>query len=184
MRDYSENLKLLKNTTGELWKVSTVFPDYAASTNGRIMRLTFGGSNATKPGKILGGHNLQHTGYVRISLYRGKKCHYLQLHRFVLETFVGPAPTNKHVGAHWDNNRQNNALGNLRWATQRENAADKNRHGTQPRGVHHKNASLTEIQLKAIRKIAARGIGKLSLAAAVGIGGATMSRLLKGETYK
>jgi hypothetical protein len=51
------------------------------------------------------------------------------VHRLVLETFVGPRPAG-HQAVHGDGDRYNNALTNLRWATRKENEADKRRHGT------------------------------------------------------
>ncbi len=39
--------------------------------------------------------------------------------------------------AHWDGKPSNNRVDNLRWATQKENCADKIRHGTVQRGAAH-----------------------------------------------
>jgi hypothetical protein len=50
----------------------------------------------------------------------------------VLEAFVGPRPTTKHQAAHLDNNKRNNRLDNLIWATPKENGSHKRAHGTQP----------------------------------------------------
>lgn len=167
---------------GEKWKKAPAYPDYAVSNFGRVMRIAKGGSNATKPGKLL---SLKSKGrYVRLALYRGDKVHYVSLHRLVLEAFVGQPPTNNHVAAHWDNNGQNNRLDNLRWATPKENAADRIRHGTVPSGVHHPNSCLTKEQVNAIRKIAKRGIGFALLAAAVGVGESTMARVVRGRSYR
>lgn len=185
MRDYSANLKLLgRKVGGEGWKKSKAFPDYAASNHGRAMRITRGGSNAAKPGKMLRVTNTSYMGYVRLALYKNQKISYVGLHRFVLETFKGSAPTAQHVAAHWDNNKKNNHLSNLRWATHLENAADRVRHGTVPRGVHHKNAAFTEKQIRALRKLSSRGIGFAVLADATGVGPSTMGRIVRGETYK
>lgn len=52
-----------------------------------------------------------------------------RLHTAVLEAFVGPCPEG-HEAAHFDGDKHNNALSNLRWATHAENIADKVRHGT------------------------------------------------------
>lgn len=52
-----------------------------------------------------------------------------QHHRLVLEAFVGPCPSGM-VCCHWDGNRKNNKLDNLRWASYQENnSTDKGRQG-------------------------------------------------------
>jgi len=52
------------------------------------------------------------------------------IHVLVLEAFVGPKPSDRHQGAHDDNNPKNNVVANLSWKTPEENAKDKVRHGT------------------------------------------------------
>lgn len=61
------------------------------------------------------------------------------VHVLVLEAFVGLRPSPDHQGSHWDGNRFNNRLSNLRWATRKENAEDKKRHGTYLSGDKIKN---------------------------------------------
>jgi hypothetical protein len=58
------------------------------------------------------------------------------VHHLVLEAFVGPRPAG-HEAAHGDGDKTNNALANLRWATPKENAADRYRHGTVLFGTRH-----------------------------------------------
>jgi HNH endonuclease len=69
-------------------------------------------------------------GYLSIQLGRARRA---LVHRLVLEAFVGKAPQGMQC-AHADGNRANNALGNLRWVTRKENEADKLRHGTRLSG--------------------------------------------------
>jgi hypothetical protein len=52
-----------------------------------------------------------------------------KVHLLVLETFVGPRPT-QHEGAHENGNKCDNRLMNLAWKTRSENSYDKQRHGT------------------------------------------------------
>lgn len=67
-------------------------------------------------------------GYVIVRLC-AKKQKNRYIHSLVLESFVGPRPKGCEA-AHNDNNRSNNLLSNLRWATKKENMADKIKHGT------------------------------------------------------
>jgi hypothetical protein len=67
---------------------------------------------------------------------------YCNVHRLVLLAFVGPPPTPKHQAAHWDDNRRDNRLSNLRWATKRENEDDKIKNGKVLKGKDHWKARL------------------------------------------
>lgn len=75
--------------------------------------------------------------------------HYeLRVAHAVLLTFVGECPTGLEA-CHNDGNPANNALGNLRWDTRANNAADMIRHGTSTRGERHPmNVLLTSEVLK------------------------------------
>lgn len=72
------------------------------------------------------------------------------VHRLVLETFVGPCPE-KMQCCHNDGNPQNNHLSNLRWDSPKENAADRGKHGTQPKGSKSSKAKLKEEHIPEIR---------------------------------
>ena len=52
----------------------------------------------------------------------------LQIHRMVLEAFVGPCPEGMET-LHYDDNPENNSLENLRWGTRSENQIDRVRNG-------------------------------------------------------
>lgn len=68
----------------------------------------------------------------------------------VCSAFHGPPPTESHQSAHWDGDKDNNTPGNLRWATPKENEADKVRHGTNPIGERNGAATLAEKQIEPI----------------------------------
>ena len=91
------------------------------------------------------------------------------VNRLVLLTFVGPPPTLKHEAAHWDGDGNNNALGNLRWATHAENEMDKVRHGTSNRGVRHRLAKLSESAVLTIRARVSAGEKQCDLAREFGM---------------
>lgn len=77
-------------------------------------------------------------GYCKVSV-DGKNQY---VHRLIWEAWVGPVPEGKQV-RHYDGNPQHNWLDNLRLGDQKQNEADKTRHGTRPLGEGHANSLLT-----------------------------------------
>lgn len=122
-------------------------PSYAVSNFGRVARIK-GGQGARPMVRKL---DLDTTGYMRVRLSeRGVRLR-LSVHRLVAINFIGPPPSDKHQVAHYDGDKTNNHVGNLRWATCRENIADKKRHGTQARGETQGRSKLKEADVLAIR---------------------------------
>lgn len=71
------------------------------------------------------GKNPQGVPYVNLS---NGEARVRRVHQLVLEAFVGPRPPGM-VGCHWDDNKDNNAVANLRWDTPSANMFDKVRNG-------------------------------------------------------
>lgn len=99
-------------------------------------------------------------GYLLVGLWNGERTTVRLVHQLVCEAFHGRRPSKAHQVAHADGDRANNAASNLRWATARENAADKYRHGTHIQGERMTQAKLTDDDVLAIRAIPR---GKVSL---------------------
>lgn len=117
------------------WRPVVGFADYSVSAGGKIMR------TARDMRGRLSGQPLKPSrdkdGYLRVHLFsRGSK-RTLKVHRVVCEAFHGPRPEGKHDVAHGDGDHLNNAAANLRWATQKENAADRDLHNRTARGDRH-----------------------------------------------
>jgi hypothetical protein len=85
-------------------------------------------STVLKPGRTT-------KGALFVNLSNGR-VYNRRVHQLVLEAFVGPCPPGME-GCHWDDNKENNDLANLRWDTHSANELDKVRNG------HHTNASKT-----------------------------------------
>lgn len=83
------------------------------------------------PGRILRAAANRAGGYPQAFLVRPGARQLCYVHRLVLLTFVG-RPPEKHVACHFDGNRTNNHLSNLRWGSETDNAFDKVRHGRHP----------------------------------------------------
>lgn len=81
---------------------------------------------------------LYNNGYYYVALTGRGRRERFAIHRLVLLAFAGPCPPS-HEALHGDGDRGNNRLSNLRWGTSKENAADRDRHGTaryRPRQSH------------------------------------------------
>lgn len=120
-----------------------------------------------------------HGGYRQVKLIcddgvrRWKKVHVL-----VLELFVGPRPTSRHVGAHApDRDKRKNCVDNLRWALPHENEADKKAHGTARGGI---GRPLEPHQVIDIRSRAAVGESFTRIAKTHGVHRYSVSRIVRG----
>jgi hypothetical protein len=105
------------------------------------------------------------------------------VHRLVLEVFWPTDRDGLHA-AHDNGDRMDNRLANLRWATPKENAADKRRHGTWQVGERAGSARLTDEQANEIRSRRASGTRVASLAAEYGVCRNTITNLSTGRTYR
>jgi hypothetical protein len=124
--------------TPERWAPIPGHQGYEASDRGRIRsidrvitRVT--GAQQFYPGKIVRAFPIPR-GYLGVFLGKRRRGY---VHRFVLETFVGPCPEGMEA-CHGPNGVSDNSLANLRWDTKSANAADMIRAGnkTQQRRTH------------------------------------------------
>lgn len=106
----------------------------------------------------------------------------IQVHRLVLEAFVGKRPEGMQC-RHLDGNPGNNDVTNLRWDTTWQNALDKTRHGTQICGRKHWCAKLTEAQILQIRKEYTNGAGQI-LADKYGVSKTLICDIVKRKVWK
>ena len=171
------------NTPAEEWRAIPGFEDYEICKNGRIRRRV--ASHTSRAGRPM-KPKINTYGYLVVKLTKNHQPYHFSIHCLLLMTFVGPKPTPEHHGAHWDGDRMNNALSNLRWATPRENYQDQIRHGTArkpPSGSLHQLAKLTEDDVVQIRERRARGEKPSLLAMEFGVSRPTISDILHRRTW-
>ena len=122
--------------------------------------------------------------YVTIALSKNSIRNTYNVHRLVLESFVGRCPKNFEC-CHWDNNKHNNKLSNLRWGTKKDNMADKKRHGTNTPvwGVNTVSAKLNDKKVKQIRILHKAGIGSRQLAKKFNVSKTTICSAISGKHW-
>ncbi len=109
------------------------------------------------------------SGHLRVRLYPGKQLRH-QVHRLVLEAFVGPCPQGMEARHFPDRNPENNNLSNPSWSTRQVNQSDRVVHGTHLQGSRNHNAVLTDEDVRAIRiKYASGGVSAATLGTTYGV---------------
>lgn len=149
-------------------------PDYAASSDGRVFRVT-----PCKRFKVLPHEMKQRVdrdGY----LMCGPS---MKVHRLVAEAFH-PNPNCKPAVAHCNGDKTDNRAVNLRWVTAAENNADKIAHGTHVFGERSASSKLTAAMVTEARAEASRGVSHTTLAARYGVDRSVLSRAVKGKTWR
>lgn len=128
----------------ETWKDVERFPGYQVSDRGGIRGCRRGG---TAGGMRAAWHPIKPdtlpNGYQQVSFYLNGKKARRNIHRLVLETFVGPCPPNMET-RHLNGDRSDNRLGNVAWGTHQENVDDTKTHGTRLLGADTAAAKLTD----------------------------------------
>jgi hypothetical protein len=123
---------------GEEWRPVVSFGGifallYKVSNYGRVRSIALPPDAPRRRGRPHAGRilrpQLTQRGYLRAKLCAETIQQKVFVHRLVLEAFVELCPPEMQA-CHGDGNRQNNVLSNLRWATSKDNHADRWSHGT------------------------------------------------------
>lgn len=104
-------------------------------------------------------------------------------HRVVCKIAHGAPPTAAHEVAHSCGNRSCINQKHLRWASRKENHADKKAHGTYQYGERHPRSVLSQENVDDIRARVASGTSQRQVAIAMGVSPMTISRIVRGETW-
>lgn len=97
------------------------------------------------------------------------------VHRLVADAFLS-GPASQEI-AHWNGIRSDNRAENLRWASVKENQANRKRHGTH-------GSRFTENEVRAIREAYELGfVTERQLAHHFGVSPTHVGRIVRGETW-
>lgn len=107
-----------------------------------------------------------------------------QVHHLVLEAFVGPRPEGMD-GLHWDDDNQNNHLGNLRWGTPKENKVDAKRNHRLKfyRGNEHPMSILKVEDVVKIRSLVREGSKQTEVARMFGVSASTIWLIIHRKNW-
>lgn len=177
----------------EVWKECVGWPEYEVSDQGRVRRCEAGSKGlGTKPGRLL-RLTPKGQGYIQIALCRQGKKTWVQVHRLVIEGFIGPLGNDRNIQAnHKDGVKNNNRLENLEIVTQSENARHSYQMGLQkpnvgPRpsmqGSKHPRAVFNEQQVVEIRRRVSAGERQTVLSKEFGVTPATLNSVVKGRSF-
>lgn len=125
------------------------------------------------------------TGYYEVNISVQNKSKTRKSHRLICEAFHGPSPFWRAYCLHSDGDKLNNSPSNLRWGTAKENAADRDWHGTTAKGEKTGTSKLTNQEVALIRLLIKergsryRAIGKL-----FGVGGSAIEVIDKGFGWR
>jgi len=117
-------------------------------------------------------------GYHRVTLDGWR----VMVHRLVAEAFLGePDDPARYQVAHNDGDTSNNHVKNLRWATPKENAADRHIHGT---AYIFGRKTLDPESVREIRRLRAAGMAVKQIGNMFGVDHGQVSRICNRKAWK
>ncbi len=137
----------------EIFKPLKFDNDYLISNYGniKIIKSRWKSKINTFLSKRMGGFKKL---YVRAQI-KGKDYY---VHRLVLEHFCNETNYNNLQAAHLDGDPKNNYIGNLIWATPKENSSHKLFHGTSGKGSKNSMSKISENDVLKIRELYSKEI--------------------------
>jgi hypothetical protein len=157
------------------------FPGYRISSDGSCWsRRTPSGTLGENWKRLKPVHN---HGYIMFCFSIDNQQNWRYAHRLVAEAFLGPCPDGQEV-RHKDGDRSNNHLSNLCYGTPKDNAEDRDVHGTTYRGERLWSNKLSIFDVLQIRRSYADGVSPTLLARRYSLNRGTVHRIVKRLIWK
>lgn len=154
------------------------WPEYQISKYGDVSRI------APACGAVVGKNlkwQILKTGYAKVSLCRGSVRREYLVHRLVAMTYIGD-PSGMDV-CHFDGNKTNNALSNLRIDNRKGNMRDQIRMEKTPRGEKSGSNKYSESLIKIVKEKLLAGENVSSLHLATGIPKTSLYSIKRGDNW-
>lgn len=154
-------------------------PFGGSTFRGRPLEFLLDASYSESEDCIIWPFNRDQSGYARVRV-NGKLT---GGHIFVCEKVNGPKPPNKDQAAHSCGNGHLGCITpkHLRWATTRENSADRVVHGTDNRGIKNHHAVLSDDDVISIRS--AKDVPIKELASRYGVTSRNIYSIRRGDSW-
>jgi HNH endonuclease/NUMOD4 motif-containing protein len=169
----------------EEWRIIPSFPEYEASSLGRIRRRARGAS--TRPGRILQTPPAR-TGYLKAPLsIRGCAVH-KTVHFLVADAFLGPRPAGHHIN-HKDFDKANCRPQNLEYVTREQNEEHARRNGRKADSwrdilsLESPTRKLEAAQVIAIRLMRSSGTSEAELSTTYHVSKSQIGRICRRERW-
>lgn len=156
------------------------FTDYEVHSDGTVWSMTnWRGYGKRRLRPVLGKSD-----YLKVRLVSpdGRRVN-RAVHRLVAGAFLGERPDGCEI-RHLNGDKHDNRAANLAWGTAKENAKDRDRHGRTARGSRNGFAVLTEVDVRAIRRMICDGSAQRDVAATFGVSPRAVKHILDGETWR
>lgn len=156
------------------------YPNHEISRVGVVRRCKAG---ATRPAGWIVKPTPANTGHLRVKLTNNGVKKVLSVHRLVLIAWCRE-PLDGEVARHLDGHPSNNDVCNLAWGSQKENLADRRRHGRSYDGQRNPNARLDVEDVLAIRSEFTGKFGDyMKLSRKYGVSDSQVHQIIKRQSW-
>ena len=128
--------------------------------------------------------NVDKDGYMMLRLHKKNRTLFTGVHPLVLTCFGPTRPPGPSMALHKDGVPSNNCISNLYWGFAKDNAIDRDAHGTTALGERSGNAKLTWEEVFAIRASYATGLkSMLKIAGEFSVSKKTVLNIVNRKTW-